>query len=620
MKKFFKLLPLVMVLALSLALIPGCGETKQSPAPAGDKPAQAAGKYKPGTYTASAEGIHGPIEVEVKFSADKIESITVKKQNETEGIGSIAVAELPKKIVEAQSLAVDGISGATKSSDAIFAAVADCVKQAGGDVEALKAAGSNAGAKKEEKQLEADLVVVGAGGSGMTATVRATELGLKTIVVEKMPFMGGAISISGGNQVVTGSELQKQEGVTDDSPASMVEDFKKNGDNLNVNDLIELYAKNVGETTNWLDQTVGVHYQKGLHKLAEYSHNRELAYEGGGAGAAKVLREKVNASGAQVLLNTRATDLIVGSDGKIEGVKASNEKTAYTIKAKAVLLSTGGYGNNKDMLSDEMKNALYYGPVSSTGDGIKMATAKGIDAATRLMEYGKRYPNGVEVAKGKAKSTIVANYAGFKESAILVNKEGKRVVNEKASNRQILEAELKQPDSMLYVLMDAATFDIYKSKLPDTGISEKDVDTYLASNGKSTPVFAHAKTLKELAGIVGMDPATLENTVKTYNGYVEAGKDAEFGRSPEYMTKKIGDGPYYLVEQKPRFATTMGGLVVNTSLEVMNKSDKVIPNLYASGETVGGVMGDDSPSGANNGWAVTSGKLAAESIAKKIKG
>ena len=248
-----------------------------------------------------------------------------------------------------------------------------------------------------------------------------------------------------------------------------------------------------------------------------------------------------------------------------------------------------------------------------------MATAEDVNAATRLMEYGKRYPNGIEVDEGVAKSTINSNIAAFNEgAAILVNPEGKRVVNEKASNREILTVELEQEGQMLYVLMDAPTFETYKEKLATTGVTAEAVDEYLAANGTSTPIFATADTLEELATIVNMDPATLTATVDTYNSYVEAGNDADFGRPVEYMNKQINEGPYYIVEQKPRFATTMGGLVVNTSLQVLNNNDEVIPGLYAAGETVGGVMGDDSPSGANNGWAVTSGMLAGESVAANI--
>ena len=120
-----------------------------------------------------------------------------------------------------------------------------------------------------------------------------------------------------------------------------------------------------------------------------------------------------------------------------------------------MLLATGGYGNNKELLSEEMQSALYYGPASSTGDGVIMATADNVNAATRLMEYGKRYPNGIEVDEGIAKSTISGNIVGWTMSAILVNPEGERVVSETASNRTILEAELQQTNQMLYLLMDS---------------------------------------------------------------------------------------------------------------------------------------------------------------------
>ena len=138
--------------------------------------------------------------------------------------------------------------------------------------------------------------------------------------------------------------------------------------------------------------------------------------------------------------------------------------------------------------------------------------------------------------------------------------EGERVVNEKASNHDILEVELQQTDSMLYLLMDQENYDVWSSKLPNTGFNQKAVEGYLEANGTSTPVFAHADSIAELAGIVGMDPAVLQATVDDYNAGVEAGTD-EFGRSGDYLKTKIGEGPYYLVEQKPRYATTMGGLV-----------------------------------------------------------
>mgnify|MGYP000001478489 FL=1 len=574
--------------------------------------------YTAGTYTGRADGRNGEITVDVTFSEDAITDIVVKDHQETAGIADAAINDLPGEIVASQSLAVDAKSGATFTSEGIVNAVADAVAQAGGDADALRAVPVEKELSTETIEMTTDVVVVGGGAAGMAATVRLEQLGKSVILLEKASFLGGAISVSGGNQVVMGSKLQAEAGVTDDSVDSMVEDFMKNGANLNVPELLNLYAENVGETTDWLNEDCGIAFdmEGGLHQLGEYSHNRELAYVGGGAGFAASMREAVEKSGATVLLSTRAQSLNV-EDGKVTGVTAqANEGTTYVITAENVILATGGYGASDTLLSDELASALYYGPSTSTGDGVIMATADGINAATRLMEYGKRYPNGVEVSKGIAKSTIAGNITGWTMSAILVNAEGERVVNEKASNRTILEAELAQTGSELFLLMDSETFNVWKTKLAAAGLTEETIDGYVAANGTTTPVFAHGDTLEEVAAAAGVNGENLVKTVERYNGFVAAGNDEDFGRSADYMTMAIGDGPYYLVEQKPRFATTMGGLVVNASLQVENTDGDVIPGLYAAGEVVGGVMGDDSPSGANNGWALTAGKLAAEAIAE----
>lgn len=574
--------------------------------------------YTAGTYTGRADGRNGEITVDVTFSEDAITDIVVKDHQETAGIADAAINDLPGEIVASQSLAVDSKSGATFTSEGIVNAVADAVAQAGGDADALRAVPVEKELSTETIEMTTDVVVVGGGAAGMAATVRLEQLGKNVILLEKASFLGGAISVSGGNQVVMGSKLQAEAGVTDDSVDSMVEDFMKNGANLNVPELLNLYAENVGETTDWLNEDCGIAFdmEGGLHQLGEYSHNRELAYVGGGAGFAASMREAVEKSGATVLLSTRAQSLNV-EDGKVTGVTAqTNEGATYVITAENVILATGGYGASDTLLSDELASALYYGPSTSTGDGVIMATADGINAATRLMEYGKRYPNGVEVSKGIAKSTIAGNITGWTMSAILVNAEGERVVNEKASNRTILEAELAQTGSELFLLMDSETFNVWKTKLAAAGLTEETIDGYVAANGTTTPVFAHGDTLEEVAAAAGVNGENLVKTVERYNGFVAAGNDEDFGRSADYMTMAIGDGPYYLVEQKPRFATTMGGLVVNASLQVENTDGDVIPGLYAAGEVVGGVMGDDSPSGANNGWALTAGKLAAEAIAE----
>ena len=610
MKRTLSLL-LAFVMVLGLA---ACGgNTAQETTAAATAASEEAGIYTPGTYTGTAAGKNGDVKVEVTFSANAIDSVKVVEHSETAGISDGAIENIPAAIVENQSLAVDTVSGATITSDAILKAVADAVAQAGGDVEALKNAAAPAG-EKEAKELSADVIVVGGGGAGMAAATRLAQLGKSVILVEKSGFLGGAISVSGGNQVVMGSQLQIDNGVADDSVESMVADFEANGANKNNKEILTLFAENVGATTDWLVANCGITFEEGLHQLGEYSHNRELAYTGGGAGFAEAMRKAVEEAGVQVLLNTKAESLIA-DNGTVTGVKAASSDADYTLTAGDVVLATGGYGANKDMLTDEMKSALYYGPASSTGEGIQMAQAVG--ARTANMEYGKRYPNGIEVSEGMAKSTIAGNIVGWTMSAILVNKDGNRVVNEKASNRTILEEELKQEGGELYLLLDAETFEAWKAKLAPAGISDADIEKYLEANGTTTPVFAHGETLEEVAAAAGINADNLKATVEKYNGFVAKGSDDDFGRAATYLTKTIGEGPYYIVEQKPRFATTMGGLVINTSMQVLNEAGEPISGLYAAGENCGQVMGDDSPSGANNAWALTSGKLAADAIAAK---
>ena len=219
------------------------------------------------------------------------------------------------------------------------------------------------------------MVVVGGGGSGMAATIEGRMRGLKVVLVEKMPYIGGAAAISGGQVVAQGSKLQKQFGSTKDSPESMMKDFLANGHNLNDKRMLSLYAHNVGQTIDWLHDKVGVKFiPNDLPYLAEYSHRRALEFQGGAKTMAQHLKKVISENGANVLYNTRVQKLLTDDKGNVTGVRAvDNNGVTYTITSKATLLTTGGFGNNKEMLSEPVKSALYYGPVSSTGDGHQMA-------------------------------------------------------------------------------------------------------------------------------------------------------------------------------------------------------------------------------------------------------
>ena len=579
--------------------------------------AQAAA-YNAGTYTAVAKGNGGEVPVTVTFSSDAIQKIEVGQNKETPGIGSVAIETLPKTIVDKQSLGVNGVSGASITSKAILAAVAACVKQAGGNVEALSKVQKTQTAAPAQT-LNADIAIVGAGAAGQTAAIRASELGKKVVLLEKMPFAGGAAAVNGGTVVIQGSKIQKDAGVKDDSPAIMTEDYIKNGHNLNDRRMLALYVNNVGPMVDWATTYAGMklNTKAGFTNEAEHSKPRVMRWIDGAQGATRYFKAAVAKSGTKLLLGTPAKELIV-KDGKVVGVKAQgSDGTFYTINAPAVILTTGGFGANKGMLSGNLKNALYYGVKSSNGEGHQMAMK--IGAKTQMMDLGKIYPNGMEVAPGIAKSTIWSNKAAFEDNAgIMVNKAGKRVISELDTNHNIKNEEVKQ-GGQLFILMDEPSYQAFLTKLSITGISKADMDKWLAQDGKGYPIVVKADTIEAVANKAGVNGAELAKTVAKYNGFVKAGKDADFNRPAKFMKKQVAAvGPYYIVEQQPRFATTMGGVVTNDKLNVVDKNNKPIPGLFAAGELVGGAMGDDSPPGGNMAWAMTSGKLAAEQAVNSL--
>lgn len=577
-----------------------------------------AADFNPGSYSASAVGMKGPVTVNVTFSAHKIEKVTIDPNNkETVGIGSVAIEKLPGEIVSAQSAGVQGLSGASMTSRAILQAVSECIKKAGVDPLTLKAKKTiEQHASKET--LSSDIVIIGGGVAGMSAAVNAADNGAKVIIVEKMPFMGGASAICGGQYAIQGTKLQKQKGVANDPPQALVYDLIGNGHNYNNLSSLKTLAEQSPRAADWAIDRFNLNFiDQKLQYRAEFQNDRSLYLKNGCGPMTESLRQAVKADGIQVLTDTRANKLIV-KDGRVIGIEAQGKNgTNYTIKGKAILLATGGYGANKDMLVEPLKSALYYGPVSSTGDGHKMAQEIGVPL--ELMEFGKRYPNGVEAAPGRAASVIQGNYRAWLKSGILVNANGKRVVNEKASNNNIMRVLEKQPRGMLFLVMDEPTFNVFKAGVHTLGITDDQIDKWLKANGSAAPIFAHGKTLKEAADHAKINAEELAKTIDQYNEYVKAGKDAEFGRPVAFMKETIKkEGPYYIVEQQPRFATTMGSVKVNEALQVLGKDGKAIPGLYAAGEIANAVHGDDSSPGMNISWGFTSGKVSSENMLKSI--
>ena len=345
----------------------------------------------------------------------------------------------------------------------------------------------------------------------------------------------------------------------------------------------------------------------------------------GGAGAissgvsiTNAIEKKCEEVGVEILMQTRATELLT-EDGRVTGVLAeSSDGTEYEIDADAVVLATGGYGANRDLLTDALAAVPYYGAACSTGDGHIMA--QNVGAELVHMDFGKVYPGGWEYEDGKAKISLgYTLLAVQQEGAIIVNSDGVRTFREGGLNYEFKNSIRSDKNNVNYLVLDAEAFEVWKnavnSKARGNLGSEEDIENAVAANGASKPIIYHADTLEEVAALAGMDGDALKATVERWNGFVAQGKDEDFGRTT--LPRGIGEGPYYLIAEKTRFATTLGGVVINTNFEVHTAAGDTIPGLYAIGEIAFGVNGDDTIQGTPLTWAISSGRLLGQQLTAK---
>ena len=572
-----------------------------------------------GTYTGEGKGRNGTITVEVTIKAGKLDAVKVVKHTETVGISDAAVADFPKAIVAAQSTAVDAVAGATMTSEGIRAAVAQAIQKAGGDPAQFATAVVKKKAAKKLVKENADIVVVGAGGSGISAAVKAETLGANVILIEKMPVIGGATALNAGTLIATGSKYQREVmKETKDSPELAYKDIFTVGKNRNDPTLVKMVTERVGGVVDWLIYDMKIPYGPAATQYPDHSANRQLGVTGRSVNYLNLMREKFLGMGGKLMLQTRAQELIRDDAGKVVGVRAT-DKDGNTVEltSKAVILASGGYGAVKSMLPKEMSNYVFYGLDSETGDGYKMATA--IGAGTINLDLVKMYPQGVETVPGHGLAATASSTDTMKKSgAIYVNKLGQRYVDENAALGVLTDMTVAQPDHIAYIVMDAKAWKEYVRKsLEDKLVPNEETLmtwTKIVNNGR--PVMAVSDNLAEAAKTMGVDAEGLAKTVAHWNDMVKAGKDTDFNRK---ITGGLGEGPYYIVEQKVRYQTTLGGLKADADLRILDKAGKPIPGLYGAGCVVGGANGADSLTAMMNSWAIVSGVVSAESAVKSIK-
>ncbi len=578
--------------------------------------------YKVGSYDVTVEGFGGDMIVTTTFTTDKLESIVVGENNETPGIGDTAIEQLPGKIVEFQSLAVDSITGATVTSDAIKKAVEEALVEAGGDVEAWKSAAVETG-PKEAVEETADVIVIGGGGAGLSAAVSAVENGATVILIEKTGALGGNTVRAGGPfnaadparqanypaaseaAMATVYALAEEEAKSPEHQVVMdqlkadLEAYEKGdknylfdsialhtlqtyagGDYMGYFDLIQKLTGEALETTEWMAGN-GVVWKDDISTVPGGLWPRTHVPQGSAGGDyIKAGQAKAESLGVKIILDCKGEELIVEND-RVVGVKAEKtDGTPVTLNAnKAVVIATGGFGANKEMrkqydpsLNEELGTT---NTPAATGDGIFMGQAVGANLVG--MEYIQCLP------LGDPETGALNGWMGAigVEYYYQVNKEGHRFMAEDGRRDTMTQALLKQTDSMSYVITDTNSEGADGVNLWGDNVED------LVEKGR---IF-RADTIEELAEQIGLDPAVLKATHDKFNEYVAAGADADFGRS--LFGDPIDTAPFYASPRMPTVHHTMGGLEIDLNAHVLDADGNIIPGLYAAGEVTGGIHGSN---------------------------
>ena len=606
MKQSIAALAMAAVVAVSL-LGYGCGS----------KPASTTGAGATGDFTGTAKGFGGDVTVTLTLTDGKITGCTAEGADETKGVGSKAIEQLPAAIAESGSIAVDGVSTATITSNAIKEAAAAAITAAGLKPEDFQTAVENNAEPAEDSTVDTDIVIVGAGGAGMTAALTATSEGKSVVIVESQPVVGGnSVRATGGmnagktvyqdenefgesagvektlktaaekyadNETITAlaktvseqwAEYQKNPTSYFDSVELMELDTMIGGKGINDPALVETLCSNSADAIDWLDEHgITLHSVSSFGGASVKRIHRPVDAEGKtvsvGSYMIPLLEENCEKAGVQILLNTTANEILTDASGAAVGIKATGSTgETVTVNAKAVVLTTGGFGANLDMVTEykpELKGFMTTNAAGAQGQGIEMATA--IGAGTVDMDQIQIHPT----VEANTAALITEGLRG--DGAVLINAEGKRFIDEVGTRDVVSAAEIAQTGSYSWLVVDQAMVD-----------ASSVIQGYIKKGYTVT-----GQTYEELAKAMGVDEAAFAETMKTWNGYVAAKNDPDFGRTS--FAKALDTAPYYAIKVTAGVHHTMGGLKINTNTEVLKADGSVIPGLFAAGEVTGGVHG-----------------------------
>lgn len=569
-----------------------------------------------GDFTATAKGFGGDVSVTLTLTDGAITGCTAEGKDETEGVGSQAIAKMPGAIAESGSIAVDGVSGATITSTAIKEAAAAALTAAGLNPDDYKTAVEK-DAAAEDSTVDADVVVVGAGGAGMTAAITAAAEGKSVVILESQSMVGGnSVRATGGmnagktvyqdeNEFGESAGVEKtlktaaekyadNETITAlaktvseqwaayqanptgyfDSVELMELDTMIGGKGINDPELVETLCANSADAIDWLDEHgITLHNVSSFGGASVKRIHRPVNAEGKtvsvGSYMIPLLEENCEKAGVKMMLDTTATEILTDANGAAVGVKATGASgETVTVNAKAVVLATGGFGANLDMVvkyKPELKGFMTTNAPGIQGQGIEMAQA--IGAATVDMDQIQIHPT----VEANTAALITEGLRG--DGAILINEEGQRFIDEVGTRDVVSAAEIAQTGSYSWLVVDQAMAD-----------ASSVIQGYIKKGYTVT-----GATYEELGKAMGVDAAAFAETMEKWNGYVEAKNDPDFGRTS--FANPLNTAPYYAVKVTAGVHHTMGGLKINANTEVLNEKGEVIPGLFAAGEVTGGVHG-----------------------------
>ena len=555
------------------------------------------------TIKAQATGRNGQIDFDINVDHERITDIKVTKSSETPGIFKQVVGKLKENIIENQSFDVDAISGASIMTKAMLDSGKKALEESG-----VSVASHLKKAEHKNVTLEVDVAVIGSGMAGLMAACRALAMGKTVLLIEKNGYLGGATILNGSNVVGTGSKVSAKlfgNKAQDDSPALLAKDISRECRGTNYPVLSNLLVNNIGKAVDFITEFADLTYQKAETQTIEHTVDRqiEMPSESSFELISKV-SEAFLKKGGQILRETRVEKLNKNEQGQLVSLVAESKYETVKVNFKSLVMAAGGWGARD--YREHMTDIPYYGPMTSMGDYFDFA--KNMNLVSRNLDWYKIYPHGLEVEPGIAKLTTYSTKEASDMGAIFVNTSGKRIVNESAPYTHFRDAIATQKDKLAFVVMDERTWNKFYELLLKYGFTADEIQGFFNLEGKKSPILVKGD-LQTVAQKAGINCANLQKTLANYAEAVKSGIDTEFGRPAQYMHEYVGD-IYYVIEQKLRFCTTLGGYETNNHMQLLDKEFEPISNFYAAGEIIGGANGHDSMPSMMNSWSYASGFVA----------